>query len=592
MQFQSTRDPSHRAGLGAALRQGLAPDGGLYVPVHWPDRSHELAAAPDTLRGIAEWFIAPFASGDALAPQLAAITTEAFNFPAPRVELDAGDHYSVLELFHGPTLAFKDVALQLVGRMFDYVLAQRGQRITIVGATSGDTGSAAIDAVKQCRNVDIVILYPAGRTSDVQRWSYVGPGGGSTGDWGDYPSSFIHDPSNLGPSYTSINANGGPKYVNTTAIGQLFLSNPEYFVPAFTAAQYYNATYANTRRFKEDVPAAYVMANSAIGPFALQAGLRWEGTRTNSEEFDPLLPSEVKAAGYAVDANGRATTVAGLDYQFASKPKVNRKGNYDRLFPSVSAKYRLSENWIFDIGAGQTIRRPEVVKLVGLYTINEDAEIITAANPALLPEYAERVAASASYYFGGTNNVTLTLSDTNIENLFISDEFTAEEFGIDDPQLDTYTVRSFRNSGDAIRFRSLELAYRQSLSFLPGILQGTSVFANYTRTYADGRRPGLTPHVVSGGVDWRYKRLGFGLKGVWSDDAPWTSTDGRYRPAVLKLDGSIDVRLADGVTAFIQVRNLTNEDHVIVEAIGDNIPVVWRRENYGSNTVIGVRGTF
>src|SRR5690606_16912700 len=75
----------------------------------------------------------------------------------------------LLELFHGPTLAFKDVALQVVGRLFDHVLAQRSQRITIVGATSGDTGSAAIDGVKDCDNIDIVILYPAGRTSEVQR---------------------------------------------------------------------------------------------------------------------------------------------------------------------------------------------------------------------------------------------------------------------------------------------------------------------------------------------------------------------------------------------------------------------------------------
>ena len=75
----------------------------------------------------------------------------------------------VQELFHGPTLAFKDVALQLVGAMFDHVLASRNERVTIVGATSGDTGSAAIDGVAGCEHVDIVILYPYGRTSDVQR---------------------------------------------------------------------------------------------------------------------------------------------------------------------------------------------------------------------------------------------------------------------------------------------------------------------------------------------------------------------------------------------------------------------------------------
>jgi threonine synthase len=92
-----------------------------------------------------------------------------FDHPAvvPLVQID--DEQFVQELFHGPTLAFKDVALQLVGRLFEYVLSQQGRRVTIVGATSGDTGSAAIDGVKNCAHADIVILYPHGRTSDVQR---------------------------------------------------------------------------------------------------------------------------------------------------------------------------------------------------------------------------------------------------------------------------------------------------------------------------------------------------------------------------------------------------------------------------------------
>ena len=86
---------------------------------------------------------------------------------APLVQIE--NDLWIQELFHGPTLAFKDLALQVVGRLFDHVLAERSDRVTIVGATSGDTGSAAIDAVKSCDNVDIVILYPRGRTSDVQR---------------------------------------------------------------------------------------------------------------------------------------------------------------------------------------------------------------------------------------------------------------------------------------------------------------------------------------------------------------------------------------------------------------------------------------
>ncbi len=170
MRYVSTRGAAPELGFAEALLAGLASDGGLYVPASWP-------TLPDTSRppdyaSLAAAVMAPFV-GDDLGPgMLETLCHEAyatFRHPAvvPLVQIDH-DQW-VMELFHGPTLAFKDVALQLVGRMFDTVLAQQGRRITIVGATSGDTGSAAIDGVKGCEHVDIVILYPAGRTSDVQR---------------------------------------------------------------------------------------------------------------------------------------------------------------------------------------------------------------------------------------------------------------------------------------------------------------------------------------------------------------------------------------------------------------------------------------
>jgi len=116
--------------------------------------------------------MAPFVAPDLTLDGLADLCDRAyatFRHPAVVPLVQVGDEAWLLELFHGPTLAFKDVALQLVGRMFDQVLGAQGRRITIVGATSGDTGSAAIDGVKGCANVDIVVLYPAGRVSDVQR---------------------------------------------------------------------------------------------------------------------------------------------------------------------------------------------------------------------------------------------------------------------------------------------------------------------------------------------------------------------------------------------------------------------------------------
>jgi len=170
MRYVSSRGQAAELGFADVLLAGLADDGGLYVPATWPVLP-DLTGLHD-YADIAAAVIAPYVAPDLSSDTLSALchdAASAFRHPAvvPLVQID--ERQWLLELFHGPTLAFKDLALQLVGRMFDHVLAERGQRITIVGATSGDTGSAAIDAVKDCENIDIVILYPAGRTSDVQR---------------------------------------------------------------------------------------------------------------------------------------------------------------------------------------------------------------------------------------------------------------------------------------------------------------------------------------------------------------------------------------------------------------------------------------
>lgn len=169
MRYVSTRGRAAELGFCDALLAGLATDGGLYVPQTWPKNP---TLAGSTYASKAASLMAPYVEGEIpqdVFAQLCATAYSPFRDPAvvPLVQI-APEHY-LLELFHGPTLAFKDVALQLIGQLFDYVLTQRNQRVMIVGATSGDTGSAAIDGVKGCKNVDIVILYPNGRVSDVQR---------------------------------------------------------------------------------------------------------------------------------------------------------------------------------------------------------------------------------------------------------------------------------------------------------------------------------------------------------------------------------------------------------------------------------------
>jgi len=175
VKYESTRGAAPHLEFADVLLEGLATDGGLYVPEYWPS-----APPIDLGRGypaVAADVMWPFVEGSIERADFDAMCRDAyatFEPPAgswpdvvPVVELGGGRWLA--ELSWGPTLAFKDVALQLVGRLFEHELSRRSERVMIVGATSGDTGSAAIEGVRGRHNIDIVILHPAGRTSEVQR---------------------------------------------------------------------------------------------------------------------------------------------------------------------------------------------------------------------------------------------------------------------------------------------------------------------------------------------------------------------------------------------------------------------------------------
>ncbi|MDJ1462039.1 threonine synthase [Nitratireductor sp. GZWM139] len=172
--YISTRGDAPALGFSDAMLAGLARDGGLYVPREWPHFSADDIRA---MRGlsyseIAFRVLSPFV-GDEIAPAtLRRIIEESyatFRHPAVCPLVQTGPNEFILELFHGPTLAFKDVAMQLLARLMDHVLAERGERVTIVGATSGDTGGAAIEAFAGTERADVFILFPEGRVSPVQQ---------------------------------------------------------------------------------------------------------------------------------------------------------------------------------------------------------------------------------------------------------------------------------------------------------------------------------------------------------------------------------------------------------------------------------------
>jgi threonine synthase len=174
LRYVSTRGEAKIASFNEALIEGLARDGGLYLPESWPQLSRAEIAG---FRGrpyaeVAFHVIAPFVGNDIPEGELKRMIAEAYatfdhRDVAPLHKLASGEQ--ILELFHGPTLAFKDVALQLIARLMDYVLAAKNERVTIVGATSGDTGGAAVEAFRGRERIDLVFLFPKGRVSEVQQ---------------------------------------------------------------------------------------------------------------------------------------------------------------------------------------------------------------------------------------------------------------------------------------------------------------------------------------------------------------------------------------------------------------------------------------
>lgn len=172
MKYRSTRTSAPRVSLSTALQEGLAPDGGLYVPEAFPDLSLAAFDAADTIDAVAERLLRPFVAGDPLAADVSAICAATYGFPVPLRSIGRGT--SVLELFHGPTAAFKDVGARFLADSLARLNQEADQPLTILVATSGDTGAAVASAFWKKPNVEVVVLYPKGKVSDRQEQQLTG----------------------------------------------------------------------------------------------------------------------------------------------------------------------------------------------------------------------------------------------------------------------------------------------------------------------------------------------------------------------------------------------------------------------------------
>ncbi|HKB56660.1 MAG TPA: outer membrane beta-barrel protein [Lacunisphaera sp.] len=457
-------------------------------------------------------------------------------------------------------------------------------------------------------------------TRSYEVWQFIGPGGGTTGSFANYPSPFVlYQGSNQpGVQFTSIGGGGAPAFPDRDTLGTLFHTHPEYFLRSLptsatvagssgmTLANYESGRYLNvpTYDIAETISAGYLMANTRVAKLQLQGGFRYEKTDIDSTELNPYSNKQVAAAGFAMTApvapatTGAPNSVAAIDYKY-SRPRVARHGDYHDLFPSVTAKYTFTPNLLGDIGWGKTIRRPDLKNISGTRQINDDALQVTTPNPNLLPERSEKIAASLSYFFGksGINNFQVVASHTKTNNQTLAKTITSDAYGNTDPTLVNYDFISFTNASAPVTWNSMEYSYTQYLSFLPRLFQGTSINASYTRTYFKARPgvfiSGVIPNSVKGTLGWRYGRVGLSFSAIWQDDSgPFLNSATRYQKANTKCDLSGSVRLTDRLSFYFAGRNIFEQSHRIMEFSPGNPDVLFRYENYGTIWSFGLKGNF
>jgi iron complex outermembrane recepter protein len=408
--------------------------------------------------------------------------------------------------------------------------------------------------------------------SNARLYLYSGPGAG-TGIWANYPSAYAFEGRATNSSLTS-SSGGGIFIPSLLAIGQLFQDHPEYFTDRITngstaGARYQSAFVANTRHYEETISAGFLMGTAKLGHAAVRAGLRWEQTDTDSLEFDPRTPAELRAANLPFTAStGVASTIPGVQYQYFSQPRIHRTGGYDNYFPSASFKYRFTPNLDFQLGYSKTIRRPTFRDIAGIWSIDDLALEINAPNPNLRPEHSDNLATRLAYYFEPVGIFAVNFYQNTVTGLFRTSQLTAAEFGNTDPDFAQYTFTTTTPSDDKVVIRGMELEYSQSLSFLPRPFKGLNVRASYTRNYSQVITPNMSPHGVNAGLSYAFQRLSLYTSTAWRDYVPLNTTGTTFNRHRMPIDFGGTFKITRRVDLFFTGRNVFSEPVITFQKQG------------------------
>ncbi len=434
------------------------------------------------------------------------------------------------------------------------------------------------------------VHYTYGSRLNYGLFSYS-PGGVNVG-FNGFASGLPHEQKLMNNTITSLSGRG-IFMPNLEAIGARFVRNPEEFAHAGTVAGWTIVNITGPRVYDEMVDAAYLMGTGTRGKARFRAGLRWEQTAGDATMLGRRPVDEVRAAGYAVAANGNATTIEGLQYQYLSVPRVHRRKTYDDLFPSASFKYGFTRNLDLQLGYSRTIRRPAFRHVSGVFSVNEQNLTVSAPNINLRPEYSDNISTRLAYYFEPVGVLAVNFFVNDVTDLMMANQVTAAEYGyVGEEDLSGYLFNTTTNSDGNIRMRGMELEYSQSLSFLPGILRGLGIRASYTHNEANSTVPDMVPKQVSGGVNFSWRRFSTSWNMLWSDTFPTDAAGTQWRRHRTELAGNVNLRITPRMSLFVSGRNITNTRDVNLDRF-PTLPTVWRTHSlYGATYTCGIKGRF
>ena len=436
--------------------------------------------------------------------------------------------------------------------------------------------------------------------TDLSRYKYVGPL--STAELlARIQSANQVSFADSGISIRSISGSEDLYMPSDYKLLQLYREHPEYWTAttATTPTEWYGVHVGNNRQFSEETNAAYFMATAEpTDKLKVRAGLRWERTQTTALEVDPLSAQDVTAAGFPVSAStGQATTIPGLEYQYLSRPKIERKGSYDHFFPSASIKYSFTRSTDLQIGYSRTIRRPEVADLTGIWSIDDLNKIIRAPNPGLKPEISDNVSVRLAQYFEPVGLIAINYYQNRVQGLFQAQDLTAEEFGNTDPSYADYTFRTTATvGGQAINIRGWEFEFNHALRWLPPPLDGLSVRGSLSMNYPDVPIVGVADKMGNLSLSYRKGPVKLFLNSAWTGKKYRSTTPSYYADFWdVSLSGSVAIRR--NIESFFSIRNLLNSArNVIVDGatvtagpVGDYSAVYLKA---GVSGTMGLRARF